>query len=88
MVSVGGYCCVEGVYSGLGLVIAAETLQGLTTTKKRTTLGGGLQYSFWESYAASLQYTFVHQESETAIDEYDEHRLMLMLSYNKDFFRW
>ena len=84
----GGYRYDKEDNTGLVVANAAETVQGLATTKKRTTLGGGLQYSFWESYAASLQYTFVHQESETAIDEYDEHRLMLMLSYNKDFFRW
>jgi opacity protein-like surface antigen len=50
--------------------------------------GCGLQYSFWKWYALDLSYRYGDQTSDDPDDEYDEHTVMLRLSFTKDFWRW
>ena len=50
--------------------------------------GCGLQYSFWKWYAVDLSYRYGDQTSDNPEDEYDEHTVMLRLSFMKDFWRW
>ena len=66
--------------------LAAEAEEDLV--KKRSSISGGLHYTFWEQYSADLQYSFVHQEANRFEDEYDEQRVLLTLAYRKEFLRW
>ena len=50
--------------------------------------GGSLAYTFSQWYTASLRYTYRNQESELINDSYDEHRVFLTLSFQKELFRW
>ncbi|AGF79894.1 hypothetical protein UWK_03377 [Desulfocapsa sulfexigens DSM 10523] len=50
--------------------------------------GTSLKYSFLQWYTASLRYTFRQQDSEEINDSYDEHRVFLSLSAQKELLRW
>ena len=50
--------------------------------------GGSLAYTFLQWYTASLRYTYRNQDSERINDSYDEHRVFLTLSFQKELFRW
>jgi hypothetical protein len=50
--------------------------------------GCGLKYLFWQWYALDLSYRYGDQVSDNPDDEYDEHIVMLKLSFVKDFWRW
>lgn len=52
------------------------------------TTGVGLQYTFMQNYGASLRYTFTKKESEQIGEDYDDHRLLLTLSWNQEIYRW
>ncbi|GAB6194408.1 hypothetical protein [Desulfocastanea catecholica] len=56
--------------------------------KDRYIAGAGLSYTFWEFYTASIDYTFIKQESDRVNDDYDDHRLLLTLSWKKELFHW
>lgn len=51
-------------------------------------LGTGLSYSFKRWYAITLNYDYLYQNSEQNYDSYQEHRLVLSLSYEQDLFVW
>ncbi len=63
------------------------TQTGKITTKRFST-GCSAKYSFWQWYAVNLSYSYANQVSDTPVNEYDEHRAMLTLSYEKEFFQW
>ncbi len=50
--------------------------------------GTALSYTFWQYYTASIDYTFTKQESDRVGDDYDDHRVLLTLSWQKELFRW
>lgn len=50
--------------------------------------GIGLRYSFLRNYTASLEYTFTKQESDILGDDYDDHRVLVSLSWEQDVLRW
>ncbi len=52
------------------------------------TAGGSLSYSFLQWYTAAVNYTYRTQDSEQINDSYDEHRVYLTLSFEKELFRW
>ena len=51
-------------------------------------LGGSLNYTFLHWYTAAVNYTFRTQDSELLNDSYDEHRIYLTLSFQKELLRW
>ena len=50
--------------------------------------GLGLGYNFWRYYTASINYDYINQESDRIDDSYDEHRILLTLSWQKELYRW
>lgn len=50
--------------------------------------GGSLRYDFLRWYTASLRYTYRQQDSDQINDSYDEHRVYLTLSVQKELLRW
>lgn len=66
----------------------SDTLQTETITTKRFSTGCSAKYAFLQWYAADLSYSYADQLSETPEDEYDEHRVILTLSFEKELFRW
>lgn len=50
--------------------------------------GIGLRYNFLRDYTASLDYTFTKQESDILGDNYDDHRILVSLSWEQDVLRW
>lgn len=57
-------------------------------TRKIYRAGGSLSYTFLQWYTAALRYTYRNQDSEIINDSYDEHRVFLTLSFQKELFRW
>lgn len=57
-------------------------------TKDIYSLDLGLSYSFMRFYSASINYTFLRQESDQVTDEYDDHRIVLSLSWSQELLRW
>jgi hypothetical protein len=56
--------------------------------RERYIAGARLSYNFWQYYTASVNYTFTTQDSERAGDDYDDHRILLTLSWQKELFHW
>jgi len=52
------------------------------------TAGGSLSYSFLQWWTTALNYTYRKQDSERINDSYDEHRLYLTLTVQKELLRW
>ncbi|MBW2660287.1 MAG: hypothetical protein JRC87_11985, partial [Deltaproteobacteria bacterium] len=52
------------------------------------TVGAGLSYNFKQFYTAGISYTFIRQDSDRIGQDYDDHRLLLTLSWEKELFRW
>ncbi|MFT5728850.1 MAG: hypothetical protein ACI8PB_003010 [Desulforhopalus sp.] len=50
--------------------------------------GIGLRYNFLRNYTASLDYTFSKQESDRLGKDYDDHRILVSLSWAQDILRW
>ena len=59
-----------------------------TFNRKRFSSGASLGYSFWQWYKLALSYNFTRQDSEQVDDSFDEHRVVLTLSYEKELFNW
>lgn len=53
-----------------------------------TTAGIGLTYTFLQYYSAGLNYTFTSQDSEQIGDTYDDHRVLLTLSWKQEWLHW
>jgi hypothetical protein len=56
--------------------------------RDRYIAGTVLSYTFWQYYTASIDYTFTKQESDRERDDYEDHRVLLTLSWEKELFRW
>ncbi|TKB24940.1 hypothetical protein FCL47_17005 [Desulfopila sp. IMCC35006] len=50
--------------------------------------GTVLKYGFWQFYNASIAYTYTKENSEVVGDDYDDHRILLTLSWEKELFHW
>jgi len=50
--------------------------------------GVGLNYSFLRDYSLGLGYTFTKVDSDIVGDDYDDHRILLTLSWQKVVARW
>ncbi len=50
--------------------------------------GAGLKYNFWQFYSAGIDYTYTKQDSDRVDDSYDDHRILLTLSWEKELFHW
>ncbi len=61
-----------------------------TNISNRQRLGAGtsLGYQFARWYSMNLSYNYLLQDSEKVNDSYDEHRLILSLSVEKELFNW
>lgn len=76
------------------VVLAADAARLLendlieTVTTQRFYTGCSVRYSFWQWYALDLSYRYADQTSDDPGDEYDEHMVMLTLSFSKDFWKW
>ncbi len=56
--------------------------------RRRISAGSSLGYKFAHWYSMDLSYNYLLQDSEKANDSYDEHRLVLSLSVEKDLLNW
>ena len=56
--------------------------------RDRYIAGLGLNYNFLQYYSAGINYTFIKQESDRIGDDYDDHRLLFTLSWQKELARW
>lgn len=56
--------------------------------RRRISAGSSLGYKFAHWYSMDLSYSYLLQDSEKANDSYDEHRLVLSLSVEKDLLNW
>ncbi|MFH0781453.1 MAG: hypothetical protein V2B20_05805 [Pseudomonadota bacterium] len=56
--------------------------------RQRFSAGTSLGYKFAHWYSINLSYNYLLQNSEKANDSYDEHRLVLSLSVEKDLLKW
>jgi len=50
--------------------------------------GVGLYYSFRQDYSAGINYTFTRLNSERIGEDYDDHRLLLTISWETEVFNW
>lgn len=50
--------------------------------------GAVLSYNFQQFYNASIDYTFTKQDSDRIGEDYEDHRLLLTLSWEKELFHW
>ncbi len=50
--------------------------------------GAGLGYDFWQFYNVRLDYTYINQDSDRISDTYDDHRIVLTLSWQKELYHW
>jgi hypothetical protein len=64
-------------------------LERITDEKEQQLQGNALlSYSFAQWYQLSLRYTYVNQMADFAINEYEDHRILLQLSAAKDLLKW
>lgn len=68
--------------------LQADAAQLEEINTKRFTTGCSLTYAFWQWYALDLSYNYADQISDRPDDEYDEHQVMLTLSFAKELFHW
>ncbi len=57
-------------------------------TTNQIAAGLGLRYAFMRYYSAALNYTYTDQDSERSGDDYQDHRLLLTLSWEQEWLRW
>ena len=50
--------------------------------------GIGIIYNFLQDYSALISYRYTRRESDLAFDNYDENRLLLLISWQQDLLRW
>ena len=50
--------------------------------------GVGLAYDFWQNYTASIDYSYLKQNSDRIDDSYDDHRIVLTLSWQNELYHW
>jgi hypothetical protein len=56
--------------------------------ENRYTAEVGLGYLISQYYSARVSYTFISQDSDVLTDNYDDHRVVLSLSWEQDLLRW
>lgn len=59
-----------------------------TFHEDRYIAGAGLRYTFLQFYTASVDYTFTKLNSDRSEDDYDDHRVLLTLSWQQELLRW
>lgn len=85
---------LQGITSSIESDTNLETLDNETFREESTfdrkiyQAGGSLSYAFLRWYTASVRYTYRQQDSEQINDSYDEHRVYLTLSVQKELLRW
>lgn len=62
--------------------------QAVEQEKRKLQAEASLSHSFWRWYMVSLKYIYSRQEADVLTDRYDDNRLILEFSFNKDYFRW
>lgn len=67
---------------------ASGTSATETVNVETYSAGCAISYRFHENYVADLSYGYVQNTSDNADDQYDDQRIALMLSYEKDFYQW
>lgn len=65
-----------------------DTTSTITVNEQTYGLGMGVSYIFHEDWSAKLSYGYTKKESDIADDEYDDHSIIVSISYQDDFFRW
>ncbi len=50
--------------------------------------GGTLNYTFMKYWSSNFDYSFRKQQSQWLNDSYDEHRLLVTLTFQKELLRW
>lgn len=58
----------------------------INTEQFKTKLG--VSYKFWRYYSVGASYTYLTQDSDQIEDNYDDHRILLTLSWNRELMRW
>ncbi len=48
----------------------------------------GLSYDFLQFYNARIAYTYTNRDSDLVGNDYDDHRILLTLSWEKELFHW
>ncbi|MDH3347108.1 MAG: outer membrane beta-barrel protein [Desulfobulbaceae bacterium] len=56
--------------------------------KRKFQAEASLSHSFWRWYMISVKYIYTRQSAEIITDRYNDNRLFLEFSFNKDFFSW
>lgn len=81
---------VNDINNGTDLLRAdRETFRDATMfTRKIYLAGGSLRYSFMKWWSTAVSYSYRKQDSARSNDSYDEHRLYLTLSVQKEILRW
>jgi hypothetical protein len=83
---------LEGITNTVGddlLAIDGEEFRDNSVfNRKIYDVGGSLSYSFWDWFTAAIRYSFRKHDSELANDSYDEHRIYLTLTVEKELLRW
>jgi len=63
-----------------------ETLDG--NQEDQYIAGVGLSYIFLKDYSLRCGYTFITQDSDMQGSDYDDHRILVSLSWNRELKRW
>ena len=50
--------------------------------------GLGFSYSFMKFYSVGINYTYTKLDSEKTGEDYDDHRIYLSFSWNRELYRW
>ena len=56
--------------------------------RDRYRAGLGASYTFLRNFTASVDYFYLKQETDRLNDNYDDHRILLTISWAKELFRW
>ncbi|RWX47716.1 hypothetical protein H206_06953 [Candidatus Electrothrix aarhusensis] len=80
---------LDSIASMLDTSIDREALREESLLNRTIYEGGcSLGYKFLRWYSADLRYTYSKQESELLDERYDEHRIYLTFSIQKELLRW
>jgi len=57
-------------------------------TEERYAAAVGMSYSFLRYYRARIGYTYTEQDSDRPGEDYDDHRVLVSLSWQQEWLRW